>query len=296
MNTILCKELNIDIDNIKCQYIKKIFNESNMISNIDMLSIQDFIRKSEFPIDNFMVDKFFNNLNDEIPIYITNELIEWCGFNSQDFRHQKRDFNRLLDSFEENKDYWVYSNKDYIQFYKDSNYKHIYPHPDQFIGKNKTKHLILSIDCFKIILLRLNTSKSNIIKQQYIQIEKLFHIYMKYQCLIKNISYENEINKLKSIDHIKKYSQLNRIKELEYKLYIRHKVGVIYFICEKDNIDIVKIGYTYKLLDRLNQLQTAHYKELIIKHYYYVQYPDKEETRLHNLYKSKLIRGEWYHL
>jgi hypothetical protein len=56
-------------------------------------------------------------------------------------------------------------------------------------------------------------------------------------------------------------------------------------------MNIVKIGYTYNSPSRLSTLQVA---ELIVKHYYFTQFPYQEEQFLHNKYKNKHIRGEWY--
>ncbi len=290
-------DLDLGLDSIECPYIKRVFeNYTESTNNITLLTIQEFIHKSKYPIDNFMVDNFFVNLNDNTAIhsiYVTNELIEWCGFNSNVMKKQKEMFNRLLSFFEETKDYWIYSNKEYYEYFK-SNPKPNYPHPDTFIGKNKTKHIVLTVQCFKMILMMLTTKRAPAIRLHYVQIEKLMIIYMQYQCIILNKSYKNEINKLKNLQHVKEYSQQQRLSELDAKLAERYRVGCIYYISEVDNCDIIKIGYTFNLQERLKQLQTAHYKELIIQHYYLTQFPYEEEQRLHTTHADKLIRGEWY--
>ncbi len=57
------------------------------------MTLKEFIKVTNYPIDPFIVDNFFNNLNDDIPIYVTNGLIEWFGFNG-------KEFNRILENFE----------------------------------------------------------------------------------------------------------------------------------------------------------------------------------------------------
>ncbi len=297
-------DLDLGLDSIECPYIKRVFeNYTESTNNITLLTIQEFIHKSKYPIDNFMVDNFFVNLNDDIPIYVTNELIEWCGY-SGIHDDKKRRLKDLLQGFEETKDYWIYSNKEYYEYYDKSicgkpqigsdQLKPNYPHPDTFIGKNKTKHIVLTVQCFKMILMMLTTKRAPAIRLHYVQIEKLMIIYMQYQCIILNKSYKNEINKLKNLQHVKEYSQQQRLSELDAKLAERYRVGCIYYISEVDNCDIIKIGYTFNLQERLKQLQTAHYKELIIQHYYLTQFPYEEEQRLHTTHADKLIRGEWY--
>lgn len=189
MNALI--DTKITLDKIDCLYIKQVFD--NNIGSLSMLTIQEFIQKSNFPIDSFMVDNFFDNLNNDIPIYVTNELIEWCGYSGK-LSHQKESFNKLLSNFDEGKDYWIYSNKEYREYYDKSmsvltdiesiqidQSKYNYPHPDIFIGKNKTKHLVLTIQCFKMVLMMLNTTKSHSIRLYYISLEKLIKTYAKYQ-------------------------------------------------------------------------------------------------------------------
>ncbi len=182
------KTSDLDLDNIGCPYIKRVFR--NFADNITMLTIQEFIHKSKYPIDNFMVDNFFVNLNDDIPIYVTNELIEWCGY-SGIHDDKKRRLKDLLQGFEETKDYWIYSNKEYYEYYDKSicgkpqigsdQLKPNYPHPDTFIGKNKTKHIVLTVQCFKMILMMLTTNKAHQIRLYYISLEQLIKTYSKYQ-------------------------------------------------------------------------------------------------------------------
>ena len=104
------------LNSITNPYLKKVFEVP--ANNVKMLSINEFIRLSEYPIDNFMVDRFFNNLNDDIPMYVDDGLIEWCGF-SGELRTQKSYFQKILKKkFEKGVDYWVFSNKEYQQYYK----------------------------------------------------------------------------------------------------------------------------------------------------------------------------------
>jgi hypothetical protein len=256
-----------------------------------LLTIREFIEITKFSIDGFMLDNFFHNLNDDIPVYVTNELIEWCGFGGAVFKKQKEAFSKLLKNFKESIDYWSYTNKEYSKYYEKVNSRNSYPHPDNFIGKNKTNHLILTVRCFKLVMLSLGTNVAGTIKEHYIQMESLVHVYMRYQCIFLKLSYEKELEKLRSLEHIRKYSRLNRINELELKLQQKYKVGCVYFICDGE---YTKIGYTYNLPNRLCELQTANPRELYVTKYYFVQFPAVEEAKLHKKHKSRRVRGEWF--
>jgi phage anti-repressor protein len=183
--------------NISNTFIKKAF-DGNM--SIEMLTINEFIKKTEFPIDTFMVDKFYHNLNDDMNIYITDEIIAWCGY-SGETRTQKMRFNEILSKFERNVDYWIYEGNRAYETYYNSMYgikyieneisinlstkthldKFNYPHPDTFKGKNKTNHIITTVDCFREIMMMLTTKKAKSIRQYYICLEKLIKIYGQYQ-------------------------------------------------------------------------------------------------------------------
>jgi phage anti-repressor protein len=181
-------------EDITNPYIKKVFECA--FNNLTPLSIKDFIRHSGYPIDSFMVDNFFHNLNDDIPIYITPELIEWCGFVGT-HTHQKESFNKIVKQFIENEDYWAYTNKLYNDFYNESKSTVLdietfrYPNPIEFKGKNKMKHLVLTIPCFKMVLMMLNTKKAHIVRKYYIGLEKLIQTYAKYQ--IYQQTFQNRI-------------------------------------------------------------------------------------------------------
>jgi hypothetical protein len=99
-----------------------------------------------------------------------------------------------------------------------------------------------------------------------------------------------------NLPHMKEHSHLGAIRKLDMELQTKYAVGVVYFICEKDNTEVVKIGYTFNLRSRLEELQCAHYKELIVINYYYTQFPLKEEQRLHLLHKENRVRGEWFRM
>ncbi len=264
------------------------------------LTVQEFIEVAEYPVDCFMVDNFFHNLSDDIPIYVTRELIEWCGFNSKEFKLRKREFKRILENFEKGVDYWTFSNKEYTKYYKTLSLKLSpdslanYPIPTDFYNKNKTKHLVLTVDCFKEMMMLLRTPRAPVIRKHYIQMEKLLFLYMEYQCACLRLSLDDEITKIKNFSHVEKYSRLQRVRELDATLYKKYRVGVVYFICEDDRRDIVKIGYTFNLNKRLEALQCAHYKKLIVKKYYFAQFPHEEEQRLHSIHADRHIRGEWF--
>ncbi len=210
MSIILKNDECVDMDNITDPYIKKAFECG--FNNVVAMTIREFIQVVNYPIDAFMVDNFFHNLSDDIPIYVTRELIEWCGFNSKEFKLRKREFKRILENFEKDVDYWTFSNKEYTKYYKTLSLKLSpdslanYPIPTDFRGKNKTKHLVLTVDCFKEILMMLNTKKASDIRKYYLSLEKLIKTYMKYQLYQQR--FKNQILEIADKEHRKVIQEL----------------------------------------------------------------------------------------
>ncbi len=179
------------LDNIECPYIKRALDSSTL--RLDMLTVAEFRQLSGFPIDPFMVDRFFTNLDKNIPIYVSDEIIEWCGFGAMELRDKKRDFNRILQKFNEGVDFWVYDNNDYKICYEevmrqicrmgDADQKNVvaYPDPVAFKNRNRTKHIVVTTRTFKKIMMMLTTSKADSIREYYLALEELILTYAKYQ-------------------------------------------------------------------------------------------------------------------
>ena len=57
-----------------------------------------------------------------------------------------------------------------------------------------------------------------------------------------------------------------------------------------------KIGKSGNVKNRLSQLQTSYSEKLELIETYATNYPDIDEKHLHEIFKPKHIRGEWYQL
>lgn len=69
----------------------------------------------------------------------------------------------------------------------------------------------------------------------------------------------------------------------------------VYFIHERDNLDVFKIGKTENHpADRLDQLQTGNPRTLLVYRWLMVDNCSKTEEALHRKFKAQRIRGEWF--
>src|ERR1700744_1591611 len=104
------------LTNITNQYIDSAINSHPPLESIESLSILDFIKQSNFPIDCFMIDRFWNTLKDDQLIYVDDELITWMGYANLTPQDRKKDFIKLLSCYQSNIDYHHYDRENYIKF------------------------------------------------------------------------------------------------------------------------------------------------------------------------------------
>lgn len=167
-------------------------------SKDEMFTIQEFISETKYNIDNFIIDKFWNNMSNDMDIYIDDSIIRWMGYTGQ-IRIAKQKFNKLLENFTENNEYQILNNEEYENFsciLKDTR-NNIYPKVDRSHGKNNTKHILLKPDTFREIMMMLRTKKANDIRKYYLSLEKLIKLYSKYQTTYKETIINKQIEESK---------------------------------------------------------------------------------------------------
>lgn len=162
-----------------------------------MLTLNQFITHTEFKVDAYSMNKFFYNLDNEIPIYADTSVIEWFGYKGTPKKQKEKIINLLKNNFAEYENiYWFnYTNQEYETFYnkksqpltRDSenglDISDIYPNPGDFKGNSlaKVKHLIIHPMIFKHIVLMADTQKSMEIRDYYITLEDLIKKFTQYQ-------------------------------------------------------------------------------------------------------------------
>jgi len=93
----------LTIENKEVQSMSVVLPEKNYVEqaltiyedNAEMLSVIDFIDITNFTINNLFIDKFWATLQEDKLIYVTDELIQWMGFNAKQNYNRKDHFLRL---------------------------------------------------------------------------------------------------------------------------------------------------------------------------------------------------------
>ena len=167
--------------------------DKSIKSGINM-KFTDFIKFNAINLNESYVDTFFHNLQSDIPIYMSEQMIEYFGYKG-DAKEQKKSINFLInENFLEYKNelYFEYDNKKYIEFRKEkseilkgelSPFKKIDELYPLKTGKNmsQVKHILISPKLFKEMLMLCNTEKGKQVRRYYLDIVDVMELYIQYQ-------------------------------------------------------------------------------------------------------------------
>ena len=146
---------------------------TNDIININkpLLTVKELLNCFNYVYNTLFLDKFWNNIKDDIWLYIDDNMLKYIGYNCNDSRDDKKKYlNILKENFEEYNDFKLLNSCDFKKVYDDFK---VLIENKEYNGHNKVKHLIVSPDCFKQSLMLLRTNKAKEIKKYYIELEKV---------------------------------------------------------------------------------------------------------------------------
>ena len=197
MNHITDKTQVSDLSQIQIPKCYEIYVNKAIAASIKLLTIKEFIDITGFEVNAETFDILFMNINDEgIGVYINKIILDWMGWQSVEFAEKLRDCKYLLKkNFEENTDYKILKNKDYILFLnkeiqniKDENvliFNSNFPEPVTGASARSKTHLIVMPDAFRHLCMMINTEKGKQIRKYYITLEKLIKAYNLYQVIFR---------------------------------------------------------------------------------------------------------------
>jgi hypothetical protein len=257
------------------------------ISN-DMMSVKDILKAVNYNVNDIYIDKFWDSIQNDKWIYISNNMLIWMGYSNNEIKKGKLSYSKLLESnFDENKDYKMVHTKEFKE-----NAKSLNQDLENIDTHNKTKHLVVSPDCFKQSLMLLRTDESKIIRCYYLELEKIFKFYLKYQNEYQKLKLKKEL--LDNIKNTKLEKHLYLIEKFNYK----QCVYVIEVTVIKNEIEtkLIKIGSTKHIHDRILAMNTAYSCKCILLDIYECtsNYREIEQSILsnkeikQNLYKEKI--------
>ncbi len=235
---------------------------NNNIININqpILTVKELLNKLNYKYNDIFLDRFWQNIKDDIWIYIDEEMLKYIGYSEIDINSSKRTYLILLkDNFEEQNDYKLLNSKEFLK-----NSKCVITHLENsnINTHNKVKHLIVSPDCFKQSLMLLKTNKSKEIKKYYIELEKVFKFYLEYQNEYRKLELENNKKELEEKENIinEQKEEINNVKERIIDLsnhlykYQELKENTYLYVATNKHLSLqnnFKIGVSTQLTKRL---------------------------------------------
>jgi phage anti-repressor protein len=240
----------------------------------DLLTIEEFIRITAYPIDAFMIDKFWNTLEEGQLIYVDDELISWMGYSSLTQKERKKHFVESISKYFDEKEYYIYDNKKYSLFLEaGKTASKFYPQIKTGRGYATTKHLLLTSDCLKTMMMSINTNKAKQIRRYYLELEKVFKLYSNYQSQLREREREQQLLESKKL--IEEKDKFISEKEQQLAIFKKRDERISFLIenvrtfKDKEYVYIstsdyysshnqFKIGITSNLKSRLSSYNTGH--------------------------------------
>jgi phage anti-repressor protein len=256
----------------------KAINYQKLHPEEDLDDIYTFLKITKIEIDIKWIDMFWDVLQKDW-VLMDKEQILLLGYTNN--KHIYNSFSRKLKkNFIENINYKLVENEKENEKKKEN-------------GGHNRKMYEITPDTLKTLIMEAKTKNGADIRQYFLKVETLFLSYFDFKCKIKNKSFENEIENVKKLNHIKEFSKNENIKRLENK--IENAIGLVYFIRE-EKTSYYKIGFTSHLKKRLEKLQTGNRKTLNVYKYFYCNSPNVYENLIHKELQEYHVKGEWYKL
>jgi hypothetical protein len=277
-------------------------NISNNIDiNNDILTVKELLKLVNYEYNELYIDKFWNNITNDKWLYIDNEMLKYIGYSDIDINSSKRAYVIILkDHFEEIKEYKLLNSKEFLDI---SKCMIMHLENNEINKHNKTKHLIISPDCFKQSLMLLKTNKAKEIRKYYTELEKIFKFYLQYQSKyqeLKNLKVNEELKEVKSNlenkeNEFKRFiiNQSNKVIKLEKNEYVYGSTNHLNALS-----NITKFGKSKNVTSRLcnfniNALDENEFYHFLIKKVY-----DSStlESLIHSLLKPFNYKNELFQL
>ena len=183
-----------------------------LAQNKPNLSVQEFINETEMKIDPIYVDKFWNNIADDVPILIDDSIIRYLGYSTKNINTARKDFKDTLKTYQLNH---ICKKYDEIQ---------VRGLPCTFQNENMTEKalkqcnfILMCPDDFRQLCMSVKTEKGKEIRQYYLMLEKIFKEYLRYQ---KECAHNKIIETAHENQALKENSQKMAIKIMKLDEFI----------------------------------------------------------------------------
>ena len=158
----------------------------------NLLSITDYITVVRYEIDQFMINKFWQCVSENVSVHMDADILEWLGYDSEDGKDNKASFIKLLKAH----------NIKFKQIKHDDptfqNYPDLVEEAKMLSAQSihKKKWIIMGSRDFKKMVMCLRTSRADAIREYYLALEDLFKMYCEYTLHFQLKRADNKIHEL----------------------------------------------------------------------------------------------------
>jgi hypothetical protein len=158
-----------------------------------LLDIMEFIKVTKFKLNMVMFDYFWQVVAGNTRVHLHPSILEWCGYDGE-VKEQRKNFIRMLKR----------NHIDYIELTQKDEEIEIYPTIQKELkllpsNVKHTKFLIMEPDDIKMAIMQLKTKNGYIIRQYYIDLEKLLKLYTEYTLYFNHRESQREITDLRKM-------------------------------------------------------------------------------------------------
>jgi hypothetical protein len=155
-----------------------------------LLDIMEFIKVTKFKLNMVMFDYFWQVVAGNTRVHLHPRILEWFGYDGE-LKEQRKNFIRMLKR----------NHIEYIELTQKDEEITFYPTIQEelrLIPTNVTnsKFLIMEPDDIKMAIMQLKTKNGYIIRQYYIDLEKLLKLYTEYTLYFNHRESQHKINNL----------------------------------------------------------------------------------------------------
>ena len=169
------------------------------------MTFEKFVEVNKLPINKAKLGPFFNNLDPDLPVYLTGEMIGMFGYIGTT-RNQKTNIRAMIDNYFPNykgEHYRELSNNEYVterqslmlEYSSVRNINEMYP-PSTGRGLGKTTHVFVSPNMLKEMFMVCPTEKGREMRRYYLEMVNAIDLYIKYQTQMTITSLTQKLDNL----------------------------------------------------------------------------------------------------
>jgi hypothetical protein len=179
-----------------------------------LLDIMEFIQVTKFKLNMVMFNYFWQVMVGNHRMHLVEEVFEWFGYEGE-YRKQRENFIRMLKRNEIAFTELTQKDKEIELYPTIKEELALLPHEG---ARASVKFLIMEPDNMKMAIMQLKTKNGHIIRQYYIDLEKLLKMYVEYTLYFNHRESQRKITSLEQM-----MAKMDLEREEDRKIMLRQE-------------------------------------------------------------------------